>query len=96
MVQGMNHKEDKMKSITIHGIDAPLAEMLKSKAVSEGLSMNKTIKKILEEALGVKPPRLDKNRQQFETFCGRWSRTDLDEFNRKTEALEAVDPGDWQ
>jgi len=85
-----------MKSITIHGIDAPLAEMLRSKASSEGLSMNKTIKKILEEALGVRPPRFDKNRRQFETFCGKWSRTDLDEFNRRTEALEAVDPGDWQ
>jgi hypothetical protein len=36
-----------MKSITIHGIDDPLAELIKSKAQSERLSINKTIKKRL-------------------------------------------------
>jgi hypothetical protein len=35
--------EVKMKSITIHGIDDPLAELIKSKAQSEGLSINKTV-----------------------------------------------------
>ena len=44
-----------MKSITIHGVDEPLSELIKSKAQSEGLSINKTIKKILESSLGVKP-----------------------------------------
>jgi hypothetical protein len=44
-----------MKSITIHGVDEPLAELIKSKAKSEGLSVNQTIKNILEAALGVKP-----------------------------------------
>jgi len=36
-----------MKSISIHGIDEPLAEILKAKAAVEGLSMTKTIKKLL-------------------------------------------------
>ena len=42
-----------MKSITIHGIDDPLAGLIKSRAQSEGLSINKTVKKLLEESLGV-------------------------------------------
>ena len=41
-----------MKSITIHGIDDPLAELIKSRARSEGLSINKTVIKLLEESLG--------------------------------------------
>ena len=40
-----------MKSITIHGIDDPLAKLIKSKVRSEGLSVNKTVKKLLEESL---------------------------------------------
>ncbi len=32
-----------MKSITIHGIDEQLANLIKSKAESEGLSINKTV-----------------------------------------------------
>jgi len=36
-----------MKSITLRKIDGPLSELIKSKARSEGLSINKTVKKIL-------------------------------------------------
>ena len=34
LVHRLNHMEEKMKSITIHGIDDPLAELIKSKAQS--------------------------------------------------------------
>lgn len=85
-----------MKSITIHGIDEPLAELIKSKARSEGLSMNKTIKKLLEECLGVKPCDRNTNRGEFEKFCGIWSKTDLNEFEKKTNALRKIDDEDWQ
>ena len=44
-----------MKSITIHGIDEPLEKLIKSRAREEGLSINKTLKKLLEQSLGVKP-----------------------------------------
>ena len=85
-----------MKSITIHGIDQPLAELIKAKAQAEGLSINKTVKKLLEEALGVKPRPKDSNRDQFEEFNGIWSKSDLSEFDQKTEAFKRIDPGDWQ
>jgi hypothetical protein len=85
-----------MKSITIHGVDEPLAELIRSKAQSEGLSVNQTIKKILESALGVKPSRRGSRRGEFEEFCGLWSDTDLAEFKQKTQQLRKVDPGDWR
>ena len=77
-----------MKSITIHGIDQPLAELIQSKAQAEGLSINKTVKKLLEESLGVKPRPKDSNRDQFEEFCGIWSKSDLSEFDKKTEEFK--------
>ena len=80
-----------MKSVTIHGIDDPLAELLKSKAQTEGLSINKTVKKLLEESLGVKPWTKDINRGDFEEFCGIWSDSDLAEFDENTKDLNKVD-----
>ena len=85
-----------MKSITIHGVDGPLVEMIKSKAQSEGLSINQTIKKILESALGVKPRQAGSQRGDFEEFCGVWKESDLAEFKENTKALRKVDPGDWR
>jgi len=69
-----------MKSITIHGIDQPLADLIQSKARDEGLSVNKTVKKLLEEALGVKSRPKNSNRDHFEEFYGIWSKADQTEF----------------
>ena len=85
-----------MKSITIHGIDDPLAELIKSKAQSEGLSINKTVKKLLEESPGVKPRNKGIHRSDFEEFCGIWSESDRIEFEDKTEDLRNVNFGDWK
>ncbi len=85
-----------MKSMTIHGIDNPLAELIKSKAESEGLSINKTVKKLLETSLGMKPQPEKKNWNDFKEFCGLWTKTDQDEFEKKTADLRKIDIRDWQ
>ena len=85
-----------MKSITIHGMDEPLVEVLRARARSEGLSINKMIKKLLEESLGVKPRHKDTKRGDFEEFCGTWSESDLREFEKRTEEFRRVNPEDWQ
>ena len=84
-----------MKSITIHGIDDPLAELLKSRAQAEGLSINKTVKKILEESLGVKPRSKGKHRSDFEEFCGIWSKSELGEFEKNIKDLRKINQEDW-
>jgi hypothetical protein len=95
----MNHmmivKKSKMKSITIHGIDEPLAKLIKSKAKQEGLSINQTIKNILESSLGVKPKDYLDNISRFEEFCGIWSKKELSKFEKETRMLRRVDPEDW-
>jgi hypothetical protein len=85
-----------MKSMTIHGIDSQLAELIKSKAESEGLSINKTIKKILETALGVKPQPPHQNMDEFREFCGVWTDDELKAFEENTSAIRVVDSEDWQ
>lgn len=85
-----------MKSITIHGIDEPLAELIKSRAESEGLSMNKTIKMLLEESLGVQPRNNSTHRKAFEEFCGFWSEADVREFEKATTDFRNINAEDWQ
>ncbi len=85
-----------MKSMTIHGIDDQLAELIKSKANQEGLSINKTIKKLLETSLGIRPRPPQKNIDEFSEFCGVWGGRDLREFEEAISDTETVDPGDWQ
>jgi len=85
-----------MKSITLHKIDGPLFELIKSKARSEGLSINKTVKRILEESLGVRPKPGGAFRNDFEEFCGIWSDMELAEFDERTSDLKKIDPEDWQ
>ena len=85
-----------MKSITIHGVDDQLNDLIKSKAESEGLSVNKTVKKLLETSLGVKPQPEKKNYDDFKEFCGLWAKADLDEFEDKTTDLRKTDTKDWQ
>jgi hypothetical protein len=84
-----------MKSMTIHGIDKQLAELIKSKAEFEGLSINQTIKKLLETSLGVKPRPSQKNLNDFKEFCGLWTEADLKEFEEKTRDTRVIDPEDW-
>ena len=84
-----------MKSITIHGIDQPLFSLLKSIADSEKTSLNQTIKRLLEKALGITPVDVQNKKDEFREFSGVWSNEDLDEFNKNTKNFEKIDPEDW-
>ena len=66
------------------------AELIKSRARSEGLSINKTVKKLLEESLGVKPRIKGINRCYFEEFCGIWSDSELAKFEENTKDLKNI------
>jgi len=84
-----------MSSVTIHNLDEPLARLLRARARAEGLSLNQTVKRLLEEALGVKrtPSR---HRADFEEFCGIWSKEEADAFDRRVSDFEQIDPEDWR
>ena len=84
-----------MKSITVHGLEDSVYELLKKKAQAEGKSLNKTTKALLHEALGVQPP-VRSHREDFMDLFARWSDEDLRQFERATADLRQVDPQDWQ
>ena len=83
-----------MKSITIHGLDDELDEKIRAKAEAEGLSLNKTIKLLVRDALGI-GERQDR-REDFKDLLGTWSAADLEVFNRATEDFGQIDAADWK
>lgn len=85
-----------MKSITIHELDDSLEAMIEERARQEGLSLNRTVKKLLRQALGLEPGGNGDRKADFAEFCGVWSKADRAEFDRKTRDLRKVDREDWK
>ena len=85
-----------MKSITIHGLDGKLYERIKEKAKRQGLSLNKTIKNLLEKSLGIRQHDGTDHREDFIEFSGVWTETEAKEFAGAIEDFENIDHGDWQ
>ena len=84
-----------MKSITIHGVDDHLAEALKRLARESNTSVNRTVKRLLEEVLGMKPRESARYYDDFAQFCGLWSAEELTEFEEATADMNAVNEQDW-
>lgn len=85
-----------MKSITIYGLDDMLDKEIRKKAKSQKLSLNKTIKKLLEKSLGINQAKEKGHREDFLEFFGVWSDNDLREFNKTVSEFNQVDPSDWR
>jgi len=85
-----------MKSITIHGLDEHLDRTIRNLASREGLSMNKTIKKVLRSALGLDEQSITTRREQFTDLFGTWTKQDLEEFQERTADCSQINPSDWK
>ena len=85
-----------MKSITIHGLEDQLDARIREKASQQSLSLNKTIKKLLTESLGLEPSQPSDHREDFEDLCGIWTREEAAAFNKSTKDFAKVDPEDWE
>ncbi|MEW6429386.1 MAG: hypothetical protein AB1568_15285 [Thermodesulfobacteriota bacterium] len=80
-----------MKSITIHNLDEPLDALLRKRARQQGTSLNKTIKILLADALGIGSGK----RQDFLDLCGIWSPEEVVEFEKTQGDFEEIHPEDW-
>ncbi|MGD2246059.1 MAG: hypothetical protein PVI11_05885 [Candidatus Aminicenantes bacterium] len=85
-----------MKSMTIHGLDDKLDKEIRKEAKSQGISLNKTIKRLLTKALGLKPPTEPNYREEFQDLFGVWSEEEYKEFTESMEDFEIVDHREWK
>ena len=79
-----------MKSITIHNIDGQTEKLLHERAKKEGISLNKLIKKLLRQSLGLEEKIID-NKEDFKEFFGSWSEEDYQEFNNNVKVFSELD-----
>jgi hypothetical protein len=85
-----------MKSITIHGLDDPLIELIKTKAKNDRTSLNKTVKALLEQSLGITSYDSQPHRKDFEEFCGIWSDEEKDQFDQAVADFNQIDKDEWK
>lgn len=85
-----------MKAITIHGLEDSVWAVLRERAKERGCSVNAMVKAILEQSLGVRRPRQQPHRQEFEEFCGMWSEQEYEEFREATSDDRRVEPEEWR
>lgn len=60
-----------MKSMTIHELSEPLAKRIEDITKLDGTSLNKTIKRLLESALGLTPAANSNHADDFREFVWR-------------------------
>jgi|Deesub1362B_J571_1020462.scaffolds.fasta_scaffold01459_4 hypothetical protein len=84
-----------MKSITIHGLDGPLDKRIREKARQMGLSLNKTIKKLLAESVGLQEPEPRDHREEFLDLFGIWTKEEAEDFHKNIREIRKLDPEDW-
>lgn len=84
-----------MKSITIHGLSDELDHLIREKASKQNTSLNKTIKQLLEDSLGINKEKRIDYREDFKDLCGVWTKEDAIDFEAATREFNQVDQGDW-
>ena len=84
-----------MKSITIHGLDDTLDRLIKKRAKKQGSSLNKTIKRLLEESLGLDKKQHTDHRDDFLDLFGIWPKKEAQQFAEHIQDLEKIDKKEW-
>jgi hypothetical protein len=85
-----------MKSITIHGLDEDTARRIETQAKADGQSLNRTIKNLLGQSLGIKPAARNRHAENFSEFLGVWGKKDQEEFEKAARTFRTIDDEDWR
>ena len=83
-----------MTAITLRNIPPKLQEVIQKRADADGLSLNKTILRMLEEAAGHRPTGR-KLYRDLDHLAGTWSEEQAAAFEAALIEQRAVDPELW-
>ena len=97
----MNHNQEGsepliMKSITIHNLEPELEKGITAEAKRLGLSLNKTIKKLLRDSMNLSPEKKSGKKADFSDLAGTWTQEEYDEFEKNTAIFEKIDEEMWK
>ena len=83
-----------MKSLTVYNMEPALYEKIEQLAKEQGISQNKTIKRILMMALNIVPS--EKQKIDFSSIYGMWQKEDDEEISKALEDTRQIDLTAWQ
>ncbi len=84
-----------MKTISLHGVDKELELKIREKAGQYGLSLNKTLKKIIGDSLGGTSGSMEP-RRDFDDLCGALSAEEGGDLAQVLAEMDRVDPENWR
>lgn len=84
---------DNALQTTIRDIPEDLEHALRERARRSGESLNRTMIRLLSEALGLNPPR---KKSDLSALAGTWSQEEADEFDRQVRWSEQIDAELWR
>ena len=86
-----------MKAVTIRGVDAEVAEKLKSMATAQGKSINQLTLEIIKEGLGLKKEKKHtREYDDLDDLFGRWSKSEFQNIQDKIDNERNIDPELWK
>ena len=88
--------ETTMKSLSLRGIHEDLSEHLKKISRKEGISLNKTVLKLLEDSIGIKRKKRSNIYHDLDELAGTWSIREEKEFNERIKFLGKIDKDLWK
>ena len=94
--QKMIAMERNVKNLSLRGIDEDLSENLKKLSQKEGISLNKTVLKLLEDSVGIKRRMRLNIYRDLDDLAGTWSSREEKEFKDKIHFFEVIDKDLWK
>jgi hypothetical protein len=85
-----------MTAITLRNIPSKLQEVLRQRAGKEGLSLNKTVLRMLEEAAGQRSAGGRQLHDDLDHLAGTWSDEEAALFDAALVEQRKVDPELWR
>jgi len=82
-------------TLSIHDLDPDVERRIRDEARRTGQSINRTLKRLLAEAVGCSAAR-PRKREDFSEFCGIWTEEEAREFEEAIADQEEIYPEDRQ
>lgn len=86
-----------MKAITLRNLPAELSRAVHRRAADKGISLNRAVIELLQEALGVGgQPKKRRVYHDLDWMFGTWSKEEADEFDKALAEQRKIDPEVWK
>jgi hypothetical protein len=86
-----------MKAITLRNLPPKLAEVLQQESTATGLSLNRTVIRLLEKGADLDPaPRKPRVYHDLDHLAGSWSEDEEAQFAAELARQRQIDPEPWR